>query len=140
MSSAGGARLQGHGRDPGDPDWVLACMRGWAVNCRAYELIVEYRGAVHDMLDEMNPEDLRAYARRNWRAAEMGKREHWAREVAERGLLATLEVSQALWEHVRGLRPDWPTPEERRADLVHHVALRRALDRAAGAFRSATQR
>jgi len=98
------------------------------------------RCARHAILDPMNPEDLRAYARRNWRAAEMGKREHWAREVAERGSLATFEASQALWEHVRGLRPDWPTPEERRADLAHHVALKRALDLAAGAFRSAAHR
>ncbi len=88
----------------------------------------------------MNPEDLRAYARRNWRAAEMRKREHWAREVAERGPLATFEASQALWEHMRRLRPDWPSPEERRADLAHHVALKRALDLAAGAFRSAAHR
>jgi hypothetical protein len=88
----------------------------------------------------VNPEDLRAYARRNWRAAEMRKREHWAREVAERGPLAAFEASQALWEHMRRLRPAWPSPEERRADLAHHMALKRALDLAAGTFRSATDR
>ena len=88
----------------------------------------------------MNPDDLRAYARRDWRAAERGKREHWAREVAERGPLATFEASQALWEHMRRLRPDWPSPEERRADVAHHVALKRALDLAAAFFRSATDR
>jgi hypothetical protein len=88
----------------------------------------------------MNAEDLRAYARRDWRAAEVRKRDHWARELAERGALATFEASQALWEHVRCIRPDWPTPEERRADLAHHVALKRALDLAAGAFRSPAHR
>ena len=40
--------------------------------------------ARHDILGDMNPEDLRAYARRAWHVAEALKREHWAREVAER--------------------------------------------------------
>ena len=60
------------------------------------------------------------------------------REVAERGPLATFEASQTLWEHMRRLWPDWPSPEERRADLANHIALKRALDLAAGAFRAAT--
>jgi hypothetical protein len=88
----------------------------------------------------VNPADLRAYARRDWRAAEIRKREYWAREVAERGPLATFLASQALWEHMRRLRPDWPSPEERRADLAHHIALKHALDRAAGAVRSTASR
>ncbi len=96
--------------------------------------------ARHDILGDVNPEDLRAYARRAWHAAEALKQEHWAREVAERGCLATFEASQALWEHMRRLRPDWPSPEERREDLAHHVALKRAIDRAASAFRSAAHR
>ncbi len=64
----------------------------------------------------------------------MLKREHWAREIAQRGPLATSEASQALWEHMRRLRPDWPSPDERRQDLAHHIALKRAIDDAAGAF------
>ena len=87
----------------------------------------------------MKREDLRAYAQRAWHAAETLKQEDWAREVAERGPLATFEASQALWEHMRFLRPDWP-PEERRADLAHHVALKQLIDRAAGAFVAAAHR
>jgi len=41
---------------------------------------------------------------------------------------------------MRRLRPDWPSPEERREDLAHHVALKCAIDRAASAFRSAAHR
>ncbi len=96
--------------------------------------------ARHDILGDMNPEDLRAYAQRAWHAAEALEQEHWAREVAERGRLATFEASQVLWEHMRRLRPDWPSPEERREDLAHHVALKRAIDRAVGAFLSAAHR
>ncbi len=67
----------------------------------------------------------------------MRKLEHWRREVAERGPLAAFDASQILWEHMRRLRPDWLSPEERRADLADHVKLKRTLDLAAGAFRSA---
>ena len=88
----------------------------------------------------MKREDLRAYAQRAWHVAETLKQEHWAREVAERGPLATFEASQALREHMRALRPDWPSPDERRADLAHHVALKQLIDRAAGAFLAAARR
>ena len=82
----------------------------------------------------MKPEDLRAYARRAWHVAERLKQEHWAREVVEHGPRATFEASQALWEHMRALRPDWPSADERREDLAHHIALKHLIDRAAGAF------
>jgi hypothetical protein len=35
---------------------------------------------------------------------------------------------------MRLVRSDWPTAEERRDDLAHHVALKRAIDRAARVF------
>jgi hypothetical protein len=62
------------------------------------------------------------------------KQEYWVRERAARGPTATFEASQALWVHMRRLRPEWPSAEERRADLAHHVALKSAIDRAAGVF------
>ena len=77
---------------------------------------------------------MRAFARRDWQAAETLKAEHWAREFALRGPAATLEASAALWQHMRLVRPDWPTDQERRDDLAHHVALKRAIDRAARVF------
>lgn len=48
--------------------------------------------------------------------------------------MATFRASQMLAEHVRLLRPDWPSCEERQMDFEHHVALKRDIDRAAGAF------
>jgi hypothetical protein len=54
--------------------------------------------------------------------------------------LVTFEVSQSLREHMRALRPDWPSPDERHEDLVHHIALKQLIDRAAGAFVAATHR
>ena len=82
----------------------------------------------------MKREDLRAYAQRAWHVAETLKQEYWVREVAERGHLATFEASQTLWEHMRSVRPDWPSPEERHEDLAHHITLKQLIDRAAGAF------
>ncbi len=87
----------------------------------------------------MRDEDLRAYARRPWHVAAALKQEYWARESAARPL-ATFEVSQALWVHMRQLRPDWPTEAERQEDLAHHVALKRAIDRAARVFLTAARR
>ncbi|MBI5628940.1 MAG: hypothetical protein HY953_08475 [Candidatus Rokubacteria bacterium] len=81
----------------------------------------------------MESEDARDYVHRGWGAAEALKQEHWAREFARRGPGATLEASEALWEHMRLLRPDWPSDEERHEDLAHHLALKRAIDRVAGA-------
>ena len=88
----------------------------------------------------VNAEDVRAYARRAWHLAERLKREHWARETAVRGPLATFEASVALWEHMRRVRPDWPSPSERHEDLKHHLRLKRDLDRAAGAFHAISDR
>jgi len=50
------------------------------------------------------------------------------------------EASQALWAHMRSIRPDWPTETDRSADLAHRVALKQAIDRTAGAFLAATRR
>lgn len=88
----------------------------------------------------MDVREVRAYVERDWAAVAADKREHWVREFAARGPLATFEASQALWRHMRLLHPDWPSEDERREDLTHHVTLKRALDRAASAVRALTPR
>lgn len=84
----------------------------------------------------MDPARAMAFAQRPWALIAALKEQHWACQFAERGWTATVSASQALWEHMRRVRPEWPSEEERREDLAHHLALKRALDRAAGAFRS----
>ena len=88
----------------------------------------------------MHADDLRAYAGRPWRLLAALQVDHWGRELAVRGPLATLEASQALWAHMRSVRPDWPREADRSADLAHHIALKHAIDRAAGAFLVPTRR
>lgn len=79
----------------------------------------------------MDPQLLRACAGRAWPLVAAHKRAYWTRAHREGDGLASFEASQALWVHMRNLRPEWPTPGERAEDLAHHVALKRALDRAA---------
>ena len=82
----------------------------------------------------MDPRHLRDFLQRDWETAATRKREHWVREFQAGGSVVTLEVSAALSHHMRAVRPDWPTPEQRQADLGHHIALKRAIDRAARVF------
>jgi len=81
----------------------------------------------------MDPRHLRAYAGRPWHLVAAQKRAYWASVRREQGALATFEAAQTLWAHMRQVRPDWPSAADRQADLAHHVALKRALDRAASA-------
>ena len=82
----------------------------------------------------MNAAHAHAFVRRPWSALTALEREHWAREFARRGSTATLEASRLLWEHMRRVRPDWPSDADRREDLAHHIALKAAIDRAARAL------
>ena len=77
---------------------------------------------------------VRAFVLRDRAAVEASNRAYHAGRYREHGPAAGFEVSQLFWQHVRRVRPDWPTPRERDEDLGHHVALKRLLDRAADAF------
>jgi hypothetical protein len=91
-------------------------------------------------MTRVNAADVKAHAARSWHLLAALEREHWARELAERGPLAAFEASHALREHMCRLRLDWPSEREREADLAHHIVLKRAIDRPAGAFLSAADR
>jgi len=77
---------------------------------------------------------VKAYATRPWLRTEAAKRRYWEEEFRRRGPQAAFEAAQALWAHMRMLRPDWPSDEERRVDLAHHLEQKRALERVAGAL------
>jgi hypothetical protein len=88
----------------------------------------------------MDARAVRAYVERDWAAAAASKQDHWAAQFAARGAEATLGAAEALWRYMRELRPEWPTDDDRRVDLEHHVAMKRALDRAARALGTLTAR
>ena len=76
---------------------------------------------------------MKAYATRPWLGVVAAKQRYWEDELRRRGPQAAFEAAQALWAHMRMLRPDWPSDEERRIDLAHHLELKRALERVARA-------
>jgi hypothetical protein len=79
----------------------------------------------------MRVDSIRAFVDRDWPAVERLDRRHWAREFRDKGSAATLKASQALWLHMRQVRPDWPGTAERDEDLAHHIALNEMLRRVA---------
>jgi hypothetical protein len=81
----------------------------------------------------MDRDAVRAFLERGWAVAERLEREHWA-SVRRTDAEASLRAARALYEHMRRLRPEWPSEAERAADLAHHVEQKRWIDRAARAF------
>jgi len=95
------------------------------------------RRAARGILAAVSPAEIRAFVERARGArveVDRAKRAYWAEQHGERTYRATLEASRALYEHVRRIRPDWPTERERAEDLAHHVALKRLLDQASRAL------
>lgn len=75
----------------------------------------------------LDPDDLRAYARRDWAATERATR----RARAQLPVADKVRLSIELYEGARATRPDWPTDADRRADLEAHLRLKKRLQRAA---------
>jgi hypothetical protein len=76
---------------------------------------------------DMRPEDLRAYARRDWNRLAALKRARWRQRRKQLGAKEGFRLAGVLYEHVRCARPDWPSRASRRSDLDHHIALSERL-------------
>lgn len=57
---------------------------------------------------------------------ELGRR-HWAEVAGQDGADGALRAAEAQRRWIRAVRPDWPTPTERDADLAVHTRVSRAL-------------
>ena len=90
---------------------------------RVWERSARWDERTDATLTSMEPGDVKAYLERGWAAAEALKRAYWASEFARRGPDATIQAAHALWRHMRLLRPDWPSEDQRRADFAHHVPI-----------------
>ena len=82
----------------------------------------------------MDRDAVRAFIARDRDRVAALKRDHHAGRFRASGGKSGLEAARELREHARKVRPDWPTARDREADLAHHVALKRRIDRAAHAF------
>lgn len=83
----------------------------------------------------MDPEDICAFARRDWNAVAESKAGFWADRKRAMTPDEALAVAEALRQHARALRPDWPDIRERDDDLAVHARVAEAL-RAVSAIRS----
>jgi len=77
---------------------------------------------------------IREFALRDRTEVQASKQSYWAEQHRAAGPERTIRASQALWEYVRRLRPDWPTARDRAEDIEHHIALKREIDRASHAI------
>lgn len=84
----------------------------------------------------MTPEQLQAYAHRDWAAVAAGKRTFWAEQFQAYGYRPAWEASNALRAAMRLVRPDYPSVADRADDHAHHERLAALLSRSAYAFAS----
>jgi hypothetical protein len=82
----------------------------------------------------VDPKCIRAFAARDWAGAERSKRTFLAARARDADGLWAFWMSQALFEHMRELHPDFPAGVSHEADLTHHVELKRLLDSARDVF------
>lgn len=75
----------------------------------------------------MRREDIRAYLDRDWDRVAEAKRVRWRERRDGLGAAEAVRVAAELYEHIRRVRPDWPSAESRRADLEHHLRLSERL-------------
>jgi hypothetical protein len=75
----------------------------------------------------VNHDDIRAFARREWGLVAAAKRRYWIERKRALSPAEALAVAERLRLHVRALRPDWPSPAERAADLEAHARVSGSL-------------
>jgi hypothetical protein len=74
-------------------------------------------------------DEIKAYAGRDWSLVEESKRRYWAERKRALSPAEALRMAEALWRHVRAIRPDWPSPSERAADVEVHARVSACLRR-----------
>jgi hypothetical protein len=72
-------------------------------------------------------DDILAYARRDWSLVAEAKDDFWITRKRALTAAEVLAVGDELRRHASALRPDWPTPADREADLAVHLRVTEAL-------------
>ena len=75
----------------------------------------------------MLPEDLRAYANRDWGAVAELKAQFWAERKSRMSVTEALDLSDALRRQAIAWKPTWPSEADRREDLDTHARVSAAL-------------
>ncbi len=78
-------------------------------------------------MTRLDPDELRAFANRDWTGFDRVTREARAALSVQEKVRLAIE----LYESARRTRPDWPSDDDRRADLEAHLRMKALLQRAA---------
>jgi len=78
-------------------------------------------------LAPMTRDDVVAFVARDWAAVADRKARYWSERKATLSLPDLLRISADMREHVRTVRPDWPTEADRAADAAVHERVSEAL-------------
>jgi len=77
----------------------------------------------------MKREDVLAYIQRDWALVREMKDRYWEERKQSMTPEESLALGDSLRQHVQALRPDWPTEEDRQADLEVHIRVSGLLRR-----------
>ena len=77
----------------------------------------------------MRREDLIAFARRDWNAIAAMKERFWVEQKNQMTAAQALYLADDMRRAVLARRPDWPSEDERNADLATHIRVSELLHR-----------
>ena len=77
----------------------------------------------------MRREDIVPFARRSRRRVDESRSEYWTAFIRTGDADRAFELADTLRRHVLMLRPDWPTAEDRQADIEAHMRMSEAFRR-----------
>ena len=77
----------------------------------------------------MRREDLIAFARRDWKSVAAMKERFQVEQKRQMTAGEALRLADELRSSVAGRRDDWPSDDERRADLATHARVSESLKR-----------
>ncbi len=63
----------------------------------------------------------------DWSELDRSKTDYWRARKKKLGAVEGVRIADELRRQVQALRPDWPSPAERAADLDTHVRIARML-------------
>jgi hypothetical protein len=75
----------------------------------------------------MNRADVQGFMDRDWTAIEEMKARFWIEDDHRLTAAQALALGDNLRRYAQSVRPDWPDPDDRAADLAVHLRLTEAL-------------
>jgi len=85
-------------------------------------------------MESMKAADIKAFIERDWELLEQMKAKFWSESEERKTPAARIRMGEQLYRYARSVRPDWPSQDERDADLAVHTRVAEALRRAAPGF------